>query len=115
MKVTIWHNPKCTKSRQALELLKERGIEPTVRQYLKDPPTEEEIRAVLKKLGTKDPRDLVRKREKLFAELGVADMDADAVVAAMAEHSKLIERPVVIAGRGARIGRPTEAILEILE
>lgn len=114
MDVVIWHNPSCSKSRQALALLKERGLEPTVRQYLKDPPSAEELRAVIEKLGFDDPHGLVRKKEKQFAELGVAEMEGDAVVAAMAEHPKLIERPVVITDEGARIGRPTEAILDIL-
>lgn len=114
MDVVIWHNPSCSKSRQALALLKERGHEPTVRPYLKDPPSEQELRAVLKKLGAEDPRALVREKEKQYAELGVADMEGAAVVKAMAEHPRLIERPVVITDKGARIGRPTEAILEVL-
>ncbi len=115
MDVILWHNPSCSKSRQALELLKERGHAPTVRQYLKDPPSTAELRAVLKKLGAKDPHALVRTKEALYAELGVASMEGDAVIEAMAENPKLIERPVVITEKGARIGRPTEAILEVLE
>lgn len=115
MDVVIWHNPSCTKSRQALELLTERGYEPTVRQYLKDPPSEGELRAVLKKLGFRDPKELLRTKEKEYAALGVAELEGDAVVRAMAEHPRLIERPVVITKKGARIGRPTEAILEVLE
>ena len=115
MDVVIWHNPGCSKSRQALALLKERGLAPTVRQYLKDPPSEEELRAVLKKLGFSDPQRLVRTKEKQYGELGVAELAGEDVVKAMAEHPKLIERPVVITDKGARIGRPTEAILEILE
>ena len=114
MDVVIWHNPSCSKSRQALALLKERDLEPTVRLYLKDPPSAEELRATIEKLGFDDPQELVRKKEKQFAELGVAEMEGDAVVDAMAAHPKLIERPVVITDRGARIGRPTEAILEVL-
>ncbi|HEY8432005.1 MAG TPA: arsenate reductase (glutaredoxin) [Sandaracinaceae bacterium] len=115
MDVVIWHNPSCSKSRQALALLKERGYEPTVRQYLKDPPTVEELRAVLKKLGAADPHALVRKKEKEYAEFGIAKLSGDAVLRALAEHPRLIERPVVITDKGARIGRPTEAILEVLE
>jgi arsenate reductase len=115
MDVVIWHNPSCSKSRQALELLKERGYAPTVRQYLKDPPTEAELRAVLKKLGAKDPHALVRTKEALYEALDVASLRGDAVVHAMAEHPKLIERPVVITPKAARIGRPTEAILELFE
>ena len=114
MSVVIWHNPSCSKSRQALALLEERGLEPTVRKYLEDPPTAEELRAVLKKMGTEDPHALVRKREKLYGELGVDELSASEVITTMAENPKLIERPVVITSKGARIGRPTEAILEVL-
>lgn len=115
MNVVIWHNPSCSKSREALALLKERGYEPTVREYLKDPPSLEELRGVLKKLGARDPHALVRKKEKEYAELGVAKLEGDAVLRAMAEHPRLIERPVVITKKGARIGRPTESILEVLD
>lgn len=114
MSVIVWHNPKCSKSRQALALLEERGLTPTVRKYLSDPPSAKEIRAVLKKMGSDDPHALVRKREKLFKELGVAEMTGSDVVTAMADNPKLIERPVVITDKGARIGRPTERILEVL-
>ena len=114
MHVVIWHNPGCSKSRQALELLKQRGLEPTVRQYLLDAPSVKELEVVLKKLGLEDPRDLVRTKEKLYGELGVAELKGKKLIAAMAEHPRLIERPVVIAGEHARIGRPTEQILEIL-
>ena len=115
MDVVIWHNPGCSKSRQALALLEERGYAPTVRQYLKDPPSEDELRAVLRELGFEDPRALVRTKEKEYEELGGAQLEGDALVRAMAEHPRLIERPVVITKKGARIGRPTEAILEVLE
>lgn len=115
MDVVIWHNPGCSKSRQALALLQERGYAPTVRQYLKDPPSADELRAVLRKLGLRDPRALVRTKEKEYDALGVARLEGDAIVRAMAEHPRLIERPVVITEKGARIGRPTEAILEVLE
>jgi len=114
MHVTIWHNPGCSKSRQALALLNDRGLEPTVRRYLKDSPTEAEIRTVLKQLGAKSPHDLVRKRDKMYKALSVGEMDGEQAIVAMAENSSLIERPVVIAGDAARIGRPTDAILEIL-
>lgn len=115
MDVVIWHNPSCTKSRQALELLKSRGIEPTVRLYLKEPPSVPELEAVLEQLGTDDPRALVRTKEPLYKTLGVGTLDRAGVLAAMAANPRLIERPVVITKKGARIGRPTEAILEVLE
>ena len=99
MSVVIWHNPGCSTSRKALDLLRERGVEPTVRLYLKDGPTADELRAVLKKLGLKDPHGLVRKRDKAYAALGVEAMSGEEAIEAMASHSSLIERPVVIAGR----------------
>lgn len=115
MDVVIWHNPRCSKSRQALALLQERGIEPTVRRYLEDPPSRDELKAVLKELGADHPRALVRTKEPLYKELGVAELDAEGVIDAMAENPRLIERPVVITKKGARLGRPTEAILEVLD
>ena len=114
MNVVIWHNPKCSKSRQALALLQERGLKPTVRRYLDDPPTAAEIFEVVKKLGANDASALVRKKEALYTELGAAKKEGAALVELMASNPKLIERPVVITDEGARIGRPTEAILEIL-
>ena len=114
MTVVIWHNPKCTKSRQALALLEERGLSPKVRLYLSDPPSVAEIRDVVRKLGLPDARGLVRTKEALYDELGVADMTPAKVVEALAKNPRLIERPVVITKKGARIGRPTEAIEEIL-
>lgn len=114
MDVIIWHNPSCSKSRQALALLKERGLEPTVRRYLEDPPTAEELTRVVEQLGG-DARALVRKKEALYGELGASALEGEALIAAMATHPRLIERPVVITDKGARIGRPTEAILEVLD
>ena len=114
MNVTLWHNPKCSKSRQALALLKERGMAPSVRLYLEDAPTAQELLEVAKALGADDVRALVRKKEPLYAELGVSDLAPEDVATTLAEHPRLIERPVVITERGARIGRPTEAILEVL-
>ena len=112
--VVIWHNPGCSKSRQALELLRSRGLEPTVRRYLTDAPSAKELRAVLEKMGAKEPHALVRAKDKKYGELGVADLRGPAVIEAMAANPSLIERPVVITEKGARIGRPTEAILEVL-
>jgi len=114
MDVTIWHNPKCSKSRQALALLKERGISPTVRLYLEDAPSPDEIREAVKRLGAEDARALVRKKEALYGELGVEAQAPNALVETLAKHPRLIERPIVFTPKGARIGRPTEAILELL-
>lgn len=111
---TIWHNPRCSKSRQTLALLEERGITPTVRLYLDDAPSADELRNVLKKLG-KAPRDLMRTGEAIYKELGLKDVVGDGVlIEAMAAHPKLIERPVVLAGDKAALGRPPEAVLDIL-
>lgn len=112
--ITIWHNPRCSKSRQTLALLQERGIEPEIRLYLKDPPDAEEIRAVQKMLGL-PVIGFTRTGEKIFRELGLSkDSPEDEIVRAMAEHPVLIERPIVIAGARAALGRPPEAVLEIL-
>ncbi len=115
MTVIIWHNPRCSKSRQTLELLRSRGVEPEIVEYLKAPPDAATIKATLKKLGLK-PRDLLRTTEVAYKERGLADgsLSDDRIVEAMAADPVLIERPVVIAGGRAAIGRPPEAVLDIL-
>ena len=110
----LWHNPRCTKSRETLKLLKEHGVAPDIRLYLEDAPTEEEIRDALEKLGI-PAIGLVRTKEKLFRELGLArDMPDDALIRAMAAHPRLIERPVLFANGKAALGRPPEQVLGIL-
>ncbi|MCW2237342.1 arsenate reductase (glutaredoxin) [Azospirillum canadense] len=110
--VTIYHNPRCTKSRETLELLRSKGIEPTVVEYLKTPPSAAELTAILGKLG-KGPRDILRAKEA--AEAGIAkDLDGAALVAAMVANPSAIERPIVVKGDKARVGRPPESVLEIL-
>lgn len=112
--ITIWHNPRCSKSRQTLALLMERGVELRVVEYLKTPPTADDIRAVVTKLGI-TPIDLMRVKEARFKELGLdRHSDADALIAAMAANPILIERPVVITDTAAAIGRPPEAVLDVL-
>jgi len=112
--VTIWHNPRCTKSRQTLALVEERGVTPVVRKYLEDAPSEAEIRAALAVLGLR-PIEMMRTKEAEFAELGLGkDSDDDTLIAAMVKVPKLIERPIVFANGKARIGRPPESVLEIL-
>jgi len=115
MKITIWHNPRCSTSRRTLDLLRERGIEPEIVDYQKTPPTAEEIQEVLKRLG-KGPREILRKKEPAYAEQGLGEpgvTDAQ-LVEAMARTPILIERPIVLAGKKAALGRPPEAVLEIL-
>ncbi len=113
--VTIWHNPRCSKSREALKLLEAEGIEANVVKYLETAPGEEEIRDVLKRLGIK-ARDLMRTKEALYKELGLKDVtDEDALIRAMAEHPKLIERPVVIKGGKAVLGRPPQNVIDLVK
>ena len=114
MDLTLWHNPRCSKSRQALALLEDGGHGPSVRLYLTNPPTEDEIRGLLAKLGV-EPRALMRRGEKIYRELGLADVDDTALIVAMATHPILIERPVLLAGEKAVIGRPPEAVLDLLQ
>ena len=112
--ITIWHNPRCTKSRQTLALLEARDTSVEVRHYLQSPPTEAELHWALSQLGL-PAKDLLRKGEKLFKDLGLKDVaDENVLIAAMATHPSLIERPIVFANAKARIGRPPEAVLDIL-
>ena len=111
--VTIWFNQSCSKCESALEVLHGRGIDPNVVEYLEQPPTADEIRDVLGKLGL-GPRDLVRKSEPLYAELGLDDAADDELIDAMAANPILIERPVVVKGSRAVIGRPPERVVDVL-
>ena len=115
MTVTIWHNPRCSKSRQTLALLRERGVEPEIVEYLKTPPAAGELEAVLDKLGM-EPRDLMRRKEAAYREAGLDDpaLGRRALVEAMTAHPVLIERPVVLAKGKAALGRPPESVLAIL-
>jgi len=115
MKVTIYHNPRCTKSRQTLELLKSRGIEPEIIEYLKTPPGKIKLKEILKMLGL-EPRALMRKNEDEYkkAKLDNPKLSKDDLIAAMVKHPILIERPIVVANGKAAIGRPPEKVLEII-
>jgi len=113
MDTTIWHNPRCTKSRQALALLREHGIEPKVYLYLDTPPSLSDLKKVLKTLGI-TAQDLARKGEDAYKDGGLKDADDAGVLKAMVAEPRLIERPIVITEKGAVIGRPTEKILEII-
>ncbi len=113
--IKIYHNPRCTKSRQALELLQKKGITPQVILYLEQAPTKTEIKDILSKLKL-SARDIIRKNEDEFKEQNLADktLSEEDLIAAIAKTPKLLERPIVINGNKACIGRPTENILEIL-
>ncbi|WP_258806664.1 arsenate reductase (glutaredoxin) [Pseudidiomarina sp. CB1] len=113
--VSIYHNPRCSKSRQTLALLQEQGIEPQIIEYLKDTPDVAQLKDLLSKLGFVSARELMRSKEDIFKELELKNEDdEEKLLAAMAAHPKLIERPIVVKGQQARLGRPPEAVLEIL-
>lgn len=115
MNVRIYHNPRCGKSRDTLKLLEDRGIKPEVTEYLKTPPTAQDLRDILRLLGIK-PRDLMRVKEPEYAENGLGDksLNDDELIEAMVRIPKLIERPIVLANGKAAIGRPPENVLAIL-
>jgi arsenate reductase len=113
MHATIWHNPKCSKSRQALELLHVNGIDVEVVKYLESNPSKEEITDLLSKLQI-SVKELMRTKEELYKELELKDeVDEKKLIDAMVKYPKLIERPIVITEKGAVIGRPPEKILEL--
>lgn len=113
--LTLYHNPRCSKSRAALQLLQERGLTPEILLYLDTPPTAEQLNEVLGKLEI-SARDLLRTGEDAYKTLNLAaqDLSEAELVAAMVAHPKLIERPILIAGNRAVVGRPPERVLEIL-
>jgi arsenate reductase len=115
MNVKIYHNPRCGKSRQTLQLLIEQGIEPVIIEYLKTPPSVEELNDILRKLGI-EPRELMRKNEIEYKAIGLDDktLDRQALINGMVNHPILIERPIVVVNDKAAIGRPPEAVLAIL-
>lgn len=115
MGVKIYHNPRCSKSRQTLQILEEKGLEIEVIEYLKNPPSEAELVATLKLLDI-TPRQLMRKGEKIFKQLNLADKDLaeQQLINAMLENPILIERPIVFSNDKAAIGRPPESVLDIL-
>ena len=113
-KVTIWHNPRCSKSREALKLLEEKGADIEVFKYLDEEITKEDIKKLLAMIGAK-PRDIMRTKEAIYKELGLKDVDDDEkLIEAMVEHHKLIERPIVIKDGKAIIGRPPSKVLELV-
>ncbi|MCI4566474.1 arsenate reductase (glutaredoxin) [Lysobacter sp. CFH 32150] len=112
----LFHNPRCSKSRGALELLRERGIEPAIVPYLEQPPSPAELRALLQLLGI-DARGLLRTGESEYNDLGLNDptLSDKALIAAMSAHPRLIERPIFVHNGRAVIGRPPERVLELLD
>jgi arsenate reductase (glutaredoxin) len=115
MTITIWHNPRCSKSRQTLELLRKKGVEPDIREYLKEPPSKAEIERLVDLVGG-DPGALIRDGEPEFKALRKkkAELGKSGVVNAIAAHPILLQRPIVVAGARAAIGRPPEAVLSLL-
>ncbi|HIP17818.1 MAG TPA: arsenate reductase (glutaredoxin) [Sulfurovum sp.] len=112
-KITIWHNPRCSKSREALNLLEKQGKEVDVYKYLDEALSVDEIKSVLLKLGIV-ARDLMRTKETIYKELGLKDIeDEEVLIEAMSKYNKLIERPIIITDTKAIIGRPPELVLEL--
>ncbi len=114
-KVTIYHNPQCSKCRQTLDLIREKGIEPTIIEYLKNPPTVAELKEILALLGL-PPSGLMRKQEAAYKEAGLDDdsLSEDEQIAAMVAFPKVIERPIVLSNGKAAIGRPPTSVIDIL-
>jgi arsenate reductase len=115
MPIRLFHNPRCSKSREALALLRERGVEPDVVEYLKSPPTAAQLEGLLSQLGL-EPRQLMRRGEAVYKELGLDDpgLSRAALIKAMADNPILIERPIAVRGERAVLGRPPEKVLELL-
>lgn len=111
---TIWHNARCSKSRQAKALLEDAGLDIEVREYLKEPPTRAELDALLDALGLKDPRAVMRTGEDAYAQLGLADANGDELLDAIVDNPILLERPIVVRNGRAVIGRPPERISTLL-
>lgn len=114
--VAIYHNPRCSKSRETLNLLKENGVDPEVVLYLETPPDAPTITSLLSKLGFASARNLMRQKEDLYKELNLGEpsLSEQQLIQAIIDNPKLIERPIVLANGQARIGRPPESVLEIL-
>lgn len=114
--VTIYHNPRCSKSRETLTLLQQQGIEPEVVLYLDTPLDAATLTRLIKQLGFNSARELMRRKEELYRELNLADdtLTEAQLIEAMVTHPKLIERPIVVANGHAKLGRPPEQVLDIL-
>ncbi|WP_417605282.1 arsenate reductase (glutaredoxin) [Oceanimonas baumannii] len=116
MNLFIYHNPRCSKSRETLALLEQQGLEPEIIKYLDTPPDAEQIKVLLNQLGMSSARELMRTKEELYKTLELAGVtDEDALIAAMTANPKLIERPIVVCNGKAALGRPPEQVLDILK
>jgi arsenate reductase len=113
--ITIYHNPRCSTSRAVLAMIRDAGFEPEIVEYLKTPPSRARLQELLAQMGIA-PRDLLRRKEPLYAELGLDDpaVSDERILDAMAAHPILIERPIVVTPRGTRLGRPPERVREVL-
>lgn len=116
MHVTIYHNPRCSKSRETLDLLQEKDLQPEVVLYLETPPDQKRLKQILKALGL-TARDIMRTKEEEYSNLGLADesLSESALIDAIVSHPRLLERPIVVVGDRAAIGRPPEAVLSLFE
>ncbi|GAB2655462.1 arsenate reductase (glutaredoxin) [Vibrio panuliri] len=114
MSVVIYHNPRCSKSRQTLALLEENNVQPEIIKYLDTPPSVGELKTLFTQLGLSEVREMMRTKEDVYKELNLAQASDDELFLAMVEHPKLIERPIVVANGKAKHGRPPEQVLEIL-
>lgn len=115
-KITLYHNPRCSKSRQTLQLLEEHGVTPQVVLYLETPPDAATLKTLVRKLGLARAHDLVRNKEAEYKAAGLnKDSSDDAVIAAMVKYPKLIERPIAVKGKQAALGRPPENVLTLLK
>jgi len=113
--VKIFHNPRCSKSRQTLQLIEQAGVTPEIILYLDNPPTTSELKSLIEQLGFTSARDLMRRGEKEYKELGLkSESSEEILIKAMADHPRLIERPIVVKGEQAILGRPPENVLKLL-
>ena len=112
--IRVYYNPRCSKCRRARDLLDERGADYELIEYLDRPPTRAELEDLLVKLGSDDPRTLIRTKEAAYATLGLADADRDRLLEALVAHPQLLERPIVVSGARAVVARPPEELLGLL-
>ncbi len=114
MSVEIYHNTRCSKSRQTLALLEEKGVEPKIITYLDTPPSVQKLKELYQQLGVSSVREMMRTKEDIYKELGLKDAEDEQLFTAMSENPKLIERPIVVNNGQAKHGRPPEQVLEII-